>query len=347
MIKEHLNNKWTRGLGVVIIVLFVAVYFYRTNQCDCVARISYKDINLNQGMNIDSLLRPIDNAEVAKTMKDWSQFNLESDSFKVIKSFAYNKQRKLVLVQHFFAGDGHYGAIILPEDYDKSKKYPLLIWANGLNQSNPSVDLFKRSEIQALVGGLQQYFIVVPSFRGQALVINQHRYCSDGFFGDAFDGATDDALRLMHLTKINYPAVDSNRLAVYGVSRGGTVAMLAGIRYPSLHCVAAQTGPSDFLLKSVYRKFGMQYKYQFLSQALPLSSLRTKIIKSSPAHFISYYPNNLLLVYGEQDGTVGLENATFLLNQLQEKKNIEHVFLKAGHNFDYVQPVMEWLKKYN
>jgi len=341
-----LKNIWVRGILLLTVVIIGSHYAYIASLCDCVKRISYDGPYQNEDINRDSLFRPIDSLEIKQIRKFWQDFKLESDSGQILRKFNYSPSREMVIVEHYAEGRKHYGAIILPEGYDEKQQYPLILWANGLNQSDPSVNLTQHGIIAHLIGQLKDYFIAIPSFRGQALVINTHRYCSDGFFGDAFDGATDDALRLIYWTQMSY-SINSKRLAIYGVSRGGTVALLAGSRLPSIRCVVSQTGPTDFLLKSVAQRFSWQYQYQFLSQTNSFPDIRTKIIKSSPLHFIEAYPNHLLLVYGKKDRTVRLSNATKVVEKLGNKPNLEYVYSEGGHMINYTQQAIDWIQLKN
>lgn len=342
-----MKNPWLRGVLLLVVVVFLSHYVYKWTLCDCRARINYDGPYQNEDINKDSLFRPIDSFEIKKAFATWQDFKVAGDSGRIFRRLNYSPKRELVFVEQYAEGQKHYGAVLLPTDYDETKQYPLLLWANGLSQSDPSVKLTPQNIFANLARELKDYFIVVPSFRGQALVINTHRYCSDGFFGDAYDGATDDALRLMYWTQTNFPTVNQNRLAVYGVSRGGTVALLAGSRQPSIRCIVAQTGPTDFLLESVLERYSWQYQYQFLSQTNSLPDIRAKIIKSSPLHFIEAFPNDLLLVYGKKDQTVGLENAKKVVEKLKDKPNLEYVYLEGGHLINYTQQAIDWIRVRN
>ena len=178
---------------------------------------------------------------------------------------------------------------------------------------------------------LDQHFIIVPSYRGQALVIGGKRYCSDGFFGDAFDGATDDALRLLYLAQDNFTNIDTNKITIYGVSRGGTVALLAGIRNPEIDFVIAQSGPTDFLSSAVMNRYGFQYRYQFLSHKQSMDDIRAKILRSSPVHFIDSLQSRLLLIHGIRDKVVPISNADQIAARLANSSKTTYLKREAGH----------------
>lgn len=327
------------------IVVFLVIYF-RSTICDCKARISYEDTDLNEGIDLDELYKSTDSIELSGIKESWQASDLSADSFYVAwESFA-NGGRKLLIVEHFTKGAKHFGAIIFPSGYDERKPYPLLVWANGLDQNDPSVYL-EHNVVQRLRNELPDYFIIVPSYRGQALVHHKKRYCSDGFFGDAFDGATEDALRLLALAKREYKGIDENRIVACGVSRGGTVALLIGIRDTSINNVISIAGPTDFFSKTVYHRFGFQYKYQFLSQTRSMDEIRAKMLKSSPVYFIEDYPNSVLIVHGKNDRTVALSNATKVIDKLDYRANFSSIITEGGHAFYEWDKVIEWIRKNN
>lgn len=322
-------------------------FYNSSSDCDCVERISYDNNDINDGINLDSLFRPADSLELKVVLEEWINFNPKSESFKIIKQYIYVDKRQLTLVEHFAESQKHYGIILTPSEFDSTKKYPLLLYATGLNQATPIYNL-DHSYIKRLLPKFKNYFIVIPSFRGQAFQIGNEKYCSDGFFGDAFDGATDDALRLLFLAKKQFlNNIDTGRMVSYGVSRGGTVALLAGIRNPELNGVVSTTGPTDFFSREVYNRYGFQFKYQYLSKIQPMVELRKKMLRSSPIHFIENISQPIFLLYGKNDRVVPLSNAEKVLKRLEGKNDLEYFFAEAGHSFEESDRVVEWLEKYN
>ncbi|MCB0637370.1 MAG: prolyl oligopeptidase family serine peptidase [Lewinella sp.] len=338
--------KRTSIVLVLLLLGLVGYLRYGAERCPCKDRISYADVGLNQGLlNLDRLFRPPDSATLAAIWHDWDRDSLTSDSVRMPLAFSYQADRKARLLAHYHAGEKHYGAVILPKDYDSTGHYPLLVWANGLNQRDPTVHLHS-APIQQLVRQLEEYFIVVPSYRGQALELNRRRYCSDGFFGDAFDGATDDALRLLEVTKGQFSSIDTQRIAVCGLSRGGTVALLMGARDTSLRGVVAIAGPTNFLSEDMFRRHNLQYRYQFLSRSTDLTDIRDKIIKSSPVYFIERYPQALLLIQGRNDKIVPVDQATAIMEQLEGRDPFTALINDNGHAFSNWPLVAEWIRQH-
>lgn len=307
--------------------------------------ISYESIDANAGINLDHLLRPIDSLEYQQTLTAWRNFNPSSNQHELVDIVNFGS-RSCLIYAHQAAGQLHYGALFLPADYDASLEahYPLILWATGLDQSRPAHDISPFAFPYFLVNELPQYFVLIPGFRGQSLIINRKSYCSEGFFGDAYAGATDDALRFLKLVRDEYPSIDAQRMAVYGVSRGGTVAMLAGLRSPDFRCVISVAGPSDFLSPQVAQRYSKQYQYQFLNQVKPLPQLRQRIIESSPLHFINELEGYFLLIQGRQDPIVPSINAESIKTQLTDQSKFTYWLLEGDHGVPHKTAMLEWLR---
>ncbi|MEL6194876.1 MAG: alpha/beta fold hydrolase [Bacteroidota bacterium] len=311
----------------------------------CADRIHYKGILGEDDIAVGSLLRQVDSAEVEEISQYWESFNLKSDSIWEESSFMHRSNRELRVVGHLAEGDIHYGAIFLPRGYTKNATYPVLLFAPGLNQLSPAVDINKHSTIPSLSRKFSSYIIVVPSYRGQSLIVDDRSYCSDGFFGDAFDGATDDALRLLEVALETVEGADPTQVAVYGISRGGTVSLLAASRDKRIKAAISQAGPVDFLRKDVFDRYNLQYRYQFLNGKATFEERRKHILRSSPVHFISDFEGNLLILHGTNDKTVPLWNAEEILQKRGTDSLTFHEYWDAGHNFDATDQVKEWLKE--
>lgn len=331
---------------LILLLTLAALLVLGCQQEDCKSRVSYDTVNVNNHINLDSLFLPADSLELAEVKNSWKSMDLGSDSFWVKAEYTFYLGKKVQIIEHSFEGEKHYGAVVIPADYDKTKKYPLLLWANGLDQRNPSVDA-SGWVVRTLNKGLGDYFLVIPSFRGQSLKTNNGQYCSDGFFGDAYDGAAEDALRLLELVKNNFEGVDAGRINVCGMSRGGTVALLMASRDTTIKTAVSIAGPTYFLSEEVYMRYRPQYKYQFLSKEIPLEQIRQKIIKSSPVYFLEAYPHNLFLIHGKHDEVVPLDNAEKIITLMEESEKFESLLTEDGHAFYDWKRVIEWVLKYN
>lgn len=332
-------------------VMMVSPFFWGTfcttsfENNPCADRVHYEGLLDEEDIEVDSLLRKVDSSEVEEISQYWDSFNLKSDSVWEESRFMHRSNRELRVVAHMAEGDIHYGAIFLPKGYTKNATYPVLLFAPGLNQRSPAVNISKHSTIPSLSRKFSSYIIVVPSYRGQSLVVDDRSYCSDGFFGDAFDGATDDALRLLEVALETVDGADATQVAIYGISRGGTVSLLAASRDKRIKAAISQAGPVDFLRKDVFDRYNLQYRYQFLNGEATFEERRKHILRSSPVHFIYDYEAKLLILHGTNDKTVPLWNAEEVLQKRESDPLTFHEYREEGHNFDATDKVKEWLKE--
>jgi len=328
----------------ILLFYFSAFLACAQNENPCLDKIDYSNNDINEGIDLDALFEPPSTLEISAISSSWSSFNIQSDDITKIDSYALYPDRDIQIYEHTAENRKHYGAILLPKNYNKSKSFPIMIWAEGLNQENPMVNA-QEGYGTGFGKTLPDHFIVIPSFRGQSLKTMNGIYCSDGFFGDAYDGATDDALRLMQVALDQFPtAIDTSHISIYGGSRGGTVALLAGIRDNRISKVVSQSGPSQFHHRHCHDRYGWQFRYQFLNEKKPMTALREKLLKCSPIYFIENIKADLLVVHGKNDPIVPLWNAQNIVDRLGSD-NVETIFTEDGHFVRASGQVSKWIKE--
>jgi hypothetical protein len=340
---NRITYKFLFALIFILSLIFIARK-QKSNPCE--SRINYQSIySANKDIDYDALYAPITKRERQAIAKEWAIPPI-ADTVEILYEGDNFHQRKIQLLAHTRENQRHYSALIYPSVFEPDQKYPLLVWANGLNQKDPIVNLEHLSDLVRKVS--PYYFIAIPSFRGQSLRYFRHTYCSDGFFGDAFDGAATDALTLMNLCIDHYP-IDTTKIIACGQSRGGTVALLMGARSAEIDAVISLAGPTNFFDRAVLNRYRMQYLYQFLSEQQPLPELRKKIIKSSPLHFYKNLKGPVYIYHGAKDATVPVQQANILLDSLYQIPNIEvyaNIFPNRGHDLEVTKEPMEIINSF-
>lgn len=330
-------------LAFILALIFIARK-QKSNPCE--SRISYQSVfSANKDIDYDALFAPITKDERQAIAGEWAT-PPSADTFEVLYENDNFHQRKIQLIAHTHKDQRHYSALIYPSVFEPGQTYPLLVWANGLNQKDPIVNIEHLSDFIRKVS--PYYFIAIPSFRGQSLRFFRHTYCSDGFFGDAFDGAATDALSLMKLCIDHYP-IDTTKIMACGQSRGGTVALLMGARSTEIDAVISIAGPTNFFDRAVLNRYRMQYLYQFLSERKPMPELRKKIIKSSPLHFYKNLKGPVYIYHGEKDATVPVQQARMMLDSLTLRSDIElhaNIYPNQGHGLRLTEAPLEVLNAF-
>lgn len=216
-----------------------------------------------------------------------------------------------------------YGALIIPAG---TKPLPVQIYVGGfgLDLTSNSVNVVLDTE-----GTEAPSILAIPALRGQFLkiTINGVLYTSplsEGEHCDAFDGATDDVLAFLNMIQQTESNADVNRTGVRGGSRGGTVAMLTGIRDPRVKRVIGVVSPTDMLELTSQHQNDPTYQCQFLSDfkngQVPLAQTRTKMIASSPFYFAQRLPL-MQLHLGLKDINVPVQQGYDLREKMDELGN--------------------------
>ncbi len=188
-----------------------------------------------------------------------------------------------------------------------------------------------------MMGNLGSRFIyVVPTYRGERLEFQGKTFTSEGDRRDALDGATDDTIALLNVAMQITPEADATRVCAFGRSRGGTVALLTGIRDNRIDCVVNWSGPTDWFhlmdtegwteeetwaealrMRASPTELGGQNVERFLSKAIArkanLAAVRHNMIASSPLYFASLLPLSQNH-YGLEDTSVPTVNGYRLID---------------------------------
>ena len=300
-------------------------------------------------------------AEISDVEKDWAERDLSPAGVREElrdKVQLGDWNANIRIVSHLVHGSRHYGAIIYP-DGAAAHSCPVIVVAKGVSPTYFPLDIGDTPD-RTIMGELSDRFIFVyPSFRGEVLNFKEHSFTSEGDRRNALDGATDDTLALLNVALETTPAADPGRICVYGQSRGGNVALLAGIRDKRIKCVVDLSGPTDWfylmgtngwteeeLWKEAVRthantlETGGQDLERFMMRAIEgkasLADVRHNMIASSPLYFASRLPRTQLH-YGLEDPFVPVRNGRQLVAELVRDhvpKNRYQAFFYPGEGHD-------------
>ncbi len=280
-------------------------------------------------------------AEIRKVEEDWRTRDLRArDVREVARGPLDLGQSKAIVrvVSHLVRGSRHYGAIIVPDGATHGC-CPVLIEAKGVSWNYFPLELEKLHAPRLLADRQRQFIYVVPSFRGEVLNFAGVTYQSEGDRTDALDGATDDAIALLNVALQTTPEADASRICAFGHSRGGTVALLLGIRDARVRCVVDWAGPTDWFdlmgtegwteqelyaegmrTRANPSETGGQSVERFLLKAIKgeqtLEEVRHRMLASSPLYFARRLPR-AQLHYGREDPSVPVRNGLRFVAELK------------------------------
>lgn len=311
--------------------------------------------------NEEGLIRKIlidpSHQEIKEILSDLRKQDLYPREVVIHDSILLSNSNKLYILSHQVEGLTHYGAVIIPANRN-GKKLPVIVFATGGDGFHKEFDISQdfnhpAAQFPSFLGEEfdDKFIVVIPSFRGQQLIIGNRKYQSGGNVSDAFGGATTDALVLLNVTLKTFKQADENRIAIYGGSRGGTIALLASSRDKRIKRTIAVAAPTD--MKALYQLYPDQFKLLFFNDLLAgkitESEARRKFISISPIYFIEELPI-VQLHHDKNDPFVPAEFAKKLSDSITANgKIINSYFYDEGiHGFwadkNYWKRVQEFLR---
>ena len=284
--------------------------------------------------SLDVLFAPADENELSAIRADWTSRDFSAAGGTVELEAAYSmggRPASLRVVSHEVEGMRHFGAIIVP-DGAGAEGLPIMVFAHG-GDDGVSVEstLFI---LTVALGAMKDDFIyVIPSFRDEPLRFDDRSWLSDGP-ASPWDRDVDDALALVNLTMETIPEARTDRYFVVGVSRGGGVAMLMGIRDERIAGLITFFGPTDFqnewargiaglLVRGVTVDLpGVEYlRTSYLEPwwtgDVALQEARLVLIRRSPVLFAEDLPP-LQVHHGDMDGVVSVTQAESMIRAMAD-----------------------------
>lgn len=219
---------------------------------------------------------------------------------------AFDLGRDTIFSLKGVSGDDLWCEMILPPDFDSTKKYPVLLYVYG----GPHLALIHNKFMN---GGLFQYHI---SQKGFIVFMLDNR--GTPYRGAAFEKCIHRQLGVCEsedqLTGLRYlrtlPFVDSTRVAVDGWSFGGFMTLTLLTEHPELFKVGTCGGP---VVNWAWYEVMYGERYMDTPQENPEGYDKTNIL-----HKIKNLQCPLMVMHGMQDPTVVQKNSLELLHQAVE-----------------------------
>lgn len=254
--------------------------------------------------------------ELRRVEETWSRRDLRPRDVRVEDAFPVEWKGAtydVEIVSHLVHGSRHHGAILVPRGAEPRRRAVILETKGVSWHFFPLAVPRGSTAFNVLEDDAARFVFVLPGFRGEVVQANGKEYRSEGDPAESWDGAADDAIAFLNVALERVAAADPARIAVYGRSRGGTVAMLVGARDPRIARVLAWSAPAGWIedmpqrgftqrevageglrRRSAPRMIGGQSVRTFLRRALSgeesLREVRDRLIASSPVYFVHRLP---------------------------------------------------------
>jgi dipeptidyl aminopeptidase/acylaminoacyl peptidase len=185
------------------------------------------------------------------------------------------------------------------------------------------------------------FVVMAPFYRG-----NQGGEGNEDFAGDD----RYDAIAGLELLK-RHPNVHPNRIHVFGFSRGGVMALLAGILSEHVRSVVTWGGVSDMFLTYVERE-DLRRMMKRVIGGTP-SKFPSRYVWRTPLYELEKMHAPVLIIHGVKDKNVSIEHAYRLEKRLKElNKRVESwYFEEFTHYFppninrNTLHRLCSWMKK--
>ena len=131
------------------------------------------------------------------------------------------------MLSHLVEGERHVGAMVVPEAVTQ---LPVLINSH-IGEDGVSVEGTLLLLPFVIGARVDEYVLVIPSFRSQALTFDGVSHRSEGA-PSPWVGEVDAGLAFLNAVLETTPQADPERIVVIGMSGGGSNALLMAIRDP-------------------------------------------------------------------------------------------------------------------
>ena len=243
--------------------------------------------------------------------------------------------------------------IILPPDFDETKKYPTLLFCEGGPQS--PVSQFWSYRWNFFIMASQGYVIIAPNRHG---LPGFGQKWLEEISGDWTGQCMQDYLVAIDDAAQNLPYVDKDRLGAVGASFGGfSVYYLAGHHDKRFKCFIAHDGA--FNLEAMYTEteenWFSNWEYDDAYWNTDRTANADKTYKNSPHRFVDKWDTPILCIHGEKDYRINATQGMSAFNAAR-MKGIEaqllifpdenHWVLKPQNGILWQRTYFAWLNRW-
>jgi dipeptidyl aminopeptidase/acylaminoacyl peptidase len=212
-----------------------------------------------------------------------------------------------------------------PPNTNVAGKLPLIVMPHGGPEARDTLGYDRLAQVLATHG----YLVLQPNYRGSAGYGLEFRNAGRKQWGRRMQQDIEDGARAL----IASGQADPSRVCILGGSYGGYAALIGGALTPDLYkCVVSFAGVSD-LTKMLDYETPSRITYDYWTQVIgdPKAD-RDLILEGSPVSYAADYRPPVLLIHGEVDRTVPIEQSEVMEAALKRAgKSVKFVRVPGGH----------------
>jgi dipeptidyl aminopeptidase/acylaminoacyl peptidase len=250
---------------------------------------------------------------------------------------------------HWMNGDRRVqGWLMLPKNYDASKKYPLIVSVHGgpswACTSEWTADKMGSTNAASVLG----WFVLCPNPRGS---YGQGEEFTQGNVKDFGNGDFQDIMTGVDAMIQQFP-IDAQRIGIRGHSYGGYMTMWAETQTNRFAAAVAGAGISDWL-----SYYGLNDIDEWMIPFFGASVYDDLAVyqKSDPIRYLKNVKTPTLILVGDRDGEVPMPQSIEWYHALQAMKvptqmvvyaNEGHVFYRPADARDYTLRMLRWFEEW-
>jgi len=245
------------------------------------------------------------------------------------------------------SGKRIHSLIVLPPAFDKSKKYPLIVFPHGGPHNMSKDQFFVRWNYHLLTS--PGYVLLMPNYTGstgfgEEFAAAIHRDVLRGPASE-IEQAADAAIK-------QYPFIDGSRQAAAGASYGGYLVNWFEGNTTRFRCLVNHAGLTDNA--SMWGSTDGAYYWERRNGG-PVWELKGQWRDQSPAAYAGNFKTPMLITHGERDFRVPVSQAFEIYKLLQRRQvparliifpDENHWVLKGENARYHMQEVLDWFRKY-
>jgi dipeptidyl-peptidase-4 len=194
-----------------------------------------------------------------------------------------------------------------PDNFDRTKKYPVVFYVYGEPASQTVTDTYGAGRNFLYAGDMAKDGYIYISIENRGAPAPKGREWRKSIYKNI--GTLNIRDQAMAAKKIlEWPFVDKDRVAVWGWSGGGSSTLNLLFQYPEIY----KTG---IAIAAVANQLTYDNVYQERYMGSPLKSTEA-YVKGSPISYAKNLKGNLLYIHGTGDDNVHYQNAEMLINEL-------------------------------